>query len=85
MKDELIGKCGFCCGACSTYLAGNCKGCVVEHKTGDCFSRDCVMDKKLNFCGECNDFPCDAILTRPHATVLDKDWLQWKKRSNTNR
>ncbi len=38
-----IGKCGFYCGACPTYLAGNCLGCVEEHKEGDCYTRDCVL------------------------------------------
>ena len=51
---------------------------------GDCFTRDCVKEKKLNFCGECKSFPCDTIMTKPHATVLDKDWLAWKKNSERN-
>lgn len=85
MIDNLIGKCGFYCGACSTYIAGNCNGCVDEHRDGDCFTRDCVINQKLNFCGECNKFPCQTILTRPHTTVLDKDWLKWKKQTDTNR
>ena len=29
-------------------------------------------------------FPCDTIMTQPHTTVLDKDWLRWKKESKTN-
>ena len=80
-----IGKCGFYCGSCPTYLSGNCNGCIKEHKTGDCFTRDCVIDSKLNFCGECESFPCDVILKKAHTTVLDKEWLAWKKESNTNR
>ena len=23
-----LGKCGFCCGTCLTYINGNCSGCV---------------------------------------------------------
>lgn len=46
-----------------------------------CFTRDCVKEKKLNFCGECKSFPCNTIMTKPHSTVLDKDWLAWKKKS----
>ena len=38
----------------------------------------------LDFCGQCQHFPCDTIMTRPHVTVLDKDWLAWKKRSEKN-
>ena len=59
--------------------------CEEEHTSGDCFTRDCVKEKKLNFCGECKNFPCDTIMTKPHSTVLDKDWLAWKKKSERNR
>lgn len=80
-----IGKCGFACFTCPTYQKGNCSGCIKEHGTGDCFTRDCVLEKGLTACGMCGDFPCETIMTRPHATVLDKAWLEWKKESNTNR
>ncbi len=83
--SELIGRCGFYCGACPTYLAGNCLGCVDEHKEGDCYTLDCVLKNNIRFCGEGKSFPCDTILTQPHTTVLDKAWLRWKKNSNTNR
>ena len=85
MDEKLLGKCGFYCGACPTYIKGGCRGCEEEHTTGDCFTRDCVKEKKLNFCGECKNFPCDTIMTKPHSTVLDKDWLAWKKKSESNR
>ena len=84
MDEKLLGKCGFYCGACPTYIRGGCRGCEEEHATGDCFTRDCVKEKKLNFCGECKNFPCDTIMTKPHSTVLDKDWLAWKKESERN-
>ena len=85
MEKKLLGKSGFYCGACSTYLAGNCKGCIEEHTKGDCFSHDCVIARGLDFCGQCSSFPCDDIMNKPHSTVLDKDWLLWKRNSNTNR
>lgn len=85
MNDSLLGKCGFYCGACPTYMKGGCRGCEAEHTAGDCFTLDCVKEKELNFCGECGNFPCDTIMKNPHSTVLDKDWLAWKKKSNSNR
>lgn len=85
MRDlELLGKCGFYCGGCPTYRKGGCRGCMAEHQKGDCFTRDCVLEKGIGVCGACGDFPCDVILTRPRVTVLDKDWLRWKKESGTN-
>lgn len=58
---------------------------MEEHEAGDCFTRDCVLKQGLLCCGCCNDFPCETILSQPHTTVLDKDWLRWKKNSDTNR
>ncbi|MBQ5896855.1 MAG: DUF3795 domain-containing protein [Oscillospiraceae bacterium] len=78
MDEKLLGKCGFYCVACPTFIAGNCKGCVLEHNKGDCFSRDCVLEKGLRFCGECKNFPCETIMTKERCTVLDKNWLFWK-------
>lgn len=85
MNENLLGKCGFYCGCCPTYRSGGCKGCLEEHQTGDCFTRDCVLARGIDCCGACEQFPCDTILTKPCTTVLDKDWLRWKKESNTNR
>lgn len=85
MDINLLGKCGFYCGACPTFIKGGCQGCMEEHGKGDCYSRDCVLEKGIRCCGECEGFPCDTILTRPHTTVLDKEWLQWKKESDKNR
>ena len=74
-----IGKCGFYCGSCPSYRSLLCRGCIKEHKMGDCFTRDCVIEKELQFCGECSQFPCGTILQEPKCTVLDKDWLRWKQ------
>lgn len=38
----------------------------------------------IDCCGTCGRFLCNAIMTRPYTTVLDKEWLRWKKESNTN-
>ncbi len=80
INGELIGKCGFYCGSCPTYISENCKCCTPQHKSGDCFTRDCVLERGLSFCGECKEFPCQTILSEPKVTVLDKSWLQWKKK-----
>lgn len=85
INEQLLGKCGFYCGACPTYIKGGCSGCEEEHIiTGNCFTHDCVKEKKLNFCGECEKFPCETIITKSHCTVLDKDWLKWKAKSERN-
>ena len=80
---RLLGKCGFYCGACPTYIKGDCCGCLAEHSEGDCYTRDCVVKQDISVCGQCNNFPCDTIMTKPHSTVLDSQWLQWKKKSDS--
>ena len=81
---EFLGKCGFYCGVCPTFLNGRCKGCEAEHSAGDCFSRDCVTAKGLRACGECDSFPCETILKKPRSTVLDKSWMEWKKKEKNH-
>ncbi len=54
---NLIGKCGFFCGSCPTYLAGKCKSCRAEHKKGDCYTFDCVDAQNVDYCGLCPSFP----------------------------
>jgi len=79
MNQLLPGKCGFYCGGCPTYLNGQCAGCLNAHVPGDCFTRDCVLEQGLAYCGQCTKFPCDTILSKPKSTVLDHDWLLWKR------
>lgn len=77
--DAGLGKCGFFCGGCPTYIGGGCTGCVNAHKPGDCYTRDCVLRQDIPVCTVCEDFPCHTILEKDRCTVLDKDWLRWKK------
>lgn len=85
MEERLLGKCGFYCACCPTYIKGGCRGCMDEHQDGDCYTRDCVLKQKLVCCGACTRFPCDTIISRPHSTILGRAWLQWKKESDSNR
>ncbi|WP_417076344.1 hypothetical protein [Holdemania filiformis] len=39
------------------------------------------MLHQLMACGECGRFPCQTIMLRPRCIKLDKEWLQWKKRT----
>jgi len=32
MNEKLLGKCGFYCGACPTYIKGGCRGCEEEEQ-----------------------------------------------------
>ncbi|HHT21110.1 MAG TPA: DUF3795 domain-containing protein [Tissierellia bacterium] len=85
MVKQDIGKCGFYCGSCPQFIQQNCPGCVPAHKAGDCFTRDCVIVQELEFCGQCDEFPCEDIIERDRATVLDERWLRWQKRLRIKR
>ena len=65
--NSLIGKCGFYCGSCPTYVEGECTGCRTAHNKGDCYTFDCVDNKNIDYCGLCKDFPCNEIMTREKA------------------
>jgi hypothetical protein len=45
VKESLIGKCGFYCDSCPTYLQDKCSGCTKGQQAGDCFTKDCVEKK----------------------------------------
>jgi len=39
-----------------------CPGCRLENKCGECDIRDCAINKKIEYCSQCNDFPCDKLI-----------------------
>ncbi len=78
MDESLLGKCGFYCGQCQSFLTGQCIGCLNENQEGMCYTRDCTMKKGLLSCGFCKDFPCEHIQKEPKATLLSPLWLKWK-------
>lgn len=55
-------RCGILCSKCEFRSSMNCSGCINIDKPfwgESCPVKSCVENKKLNHCGECNDFPCD--------------------------
>jgi len=62
---NLASPCGAYCGECRYYKNG-CPGCgYVKGKPfwGECRFYSCVMEKKVEHCGLCPDFPCDYFLS----------------------
>ncbi|MBQ7160414.1 MAG: DUF3795 domain-containing protein [Clostridia bacterium] len=79
MDKELLGKCGYYCGQCPSYLADKCKGCIKENVGGECYAHDCAINKGLISCGHCEDFPCRTLQDDPKASLLSPLWLKWKR------
>ena len=48
MDEALLGKCGYYCGQCPSFLHGDCGGCVQGNPDGLCYARDCAMEKGLS-------------------------------------
>ena len=61
---SLASPCGLYCGECLHYM-GNCPGCVPSHGQplwGKCQTYACTIEKNVEHCGECADFPCNRFL-----------------------
>ncbi len=39
----------------------DCPGCRLENKCGECQIRDCAVDKNIDYCSQCTDYPCQLI------------------------
>jgi len=75
MSPELIAPCGMNCGICGGYRAytnntpkvpykiSHCPGCRPRNKQCAFIIKRCskLMNKELDFCHECDDFPCDSL------------------------
>ncbi len=57
-------RCGILCGKCDWRKKGKCRGCVNIDKPfwGTCPVKGCCEDRKLEHCGECNEFPCARLV-----------------------
>lgn len=82
---NLAGPCGFYCGTCRHYLARSkglleernlkhgCQGCRIQDKKCAWVKKDCVLlrKKQIDFCFECEDFPCDNLKELDQRHVRD--------------
>lgn len=63
-----------CHGCRSNILSGHCQVC---------YFRDCTKNKEIEFCSECNDFPCSRLkefqTKMPHRVELFKSLERIKK------
>ena len=59
LNTKEAGFCGDFCGKCSSY-PDDCAGCIpADHM--DCFFVKCCLEKNLEHCGLCEDFPCEKL------------------------
>ena len=66
-NQNLIAPCGLYCGECKAFQNERCRGCIS--RKGLCLKYTkickiyscCAERRKLRFCGECKDFPCEKF------------------------
>ena len=39
-----------------------CPGCRLENQCGQCSIRDCAMEKGIDYCSLCDEFPCETLV-----------------------
>lgn len=54
---KLVAFCGLYCGACRSYLKGNCLGCHNNQKAAWCKVRSCCAGHQYGSCADCTQFP----------------------------
>lgn len=56
-------RCGILCSGCGFRESMGCKGCVNIEKPfhGVCDVKKCCEEKKLEYCGQCGEFPCQLL------------------------
>jgi hypothetical protein len=66
-KRRLAAVCGDYCGACRSFVTNTCCGCGYQLGgtcQGECaVFQCCVLDRGLEHCGICPDFPCQIFLS----------------------
>ena len=59
-----ISICGLNCAKCEIFLNNQCSKCrgpLDKHWSPDCEFIECINQKKLKYCYECEYFPCKKI------------------------
>ena len=80
MDFTMITACGECCIGCKKKEDGLCNGCIESDgncqewaESGGCPIHKCVKEHNVEFCGLCNEFPCEWVLKK---TVWRHDYAE---------
>ncbi len=68
-----ITACGECCVGCKKKEKGICRGCIESDghceewaRSKGCPIYKCAKEHKVQFCGICEEFPCNGLKTKIH-------------------
>jgi len=60
------------------FTQADCRGCRKgECKYPNCVVPECSRERKIDFCFQCDEFPCEKVTFDPH---LKKRWLSMNRR-----
>lgn len=68
---EQMAYCGLDCEACGYREKTNCPGCRTAAGKmfwGECDLAMCCIDKAIEHCGRCDDFPCPQLQAYSYAS-----------------
>ncbi len=86
-----ITACGECCIGCTKKINGICRGCIEADGyvpewagSGRCRVHECARKHSVQFCGICDEFPCEQLPSvihwNPnvieHLSTLAKEYLK---------
>lgn len=67
----VITACGECCVGCKKKENGMCKGCIESDghceewvQSGRCPIYQCAKEHNVQFCGLCEEFPCEWLIQK---------------------
>ncbi len=60
MTNQIIGVCGIACFKCNKFINNECKGCSPKITEDICPLPKCAKNKGMEFCFDCNEFPCKS-------------------------
>lgn len=61
---------------CSGCRNGRVNGCSIKN----CIIPACTKEHQVNFCGECQEFPCDKVNTSIYKKTTIEKWLKGNKK-----
>ena len=79
-KWNMVAPCGLYCGECTGYLSGKCGGCrsnegISKEYNQDCKIYNCLNNKNLKICLECEGFPCKFFDFFKAETLQGSSWF----------
>jgi len=72
---KIVGICGLYCGTCPKYPT-HCEGCLSDRVAPHCVRcingfRQCAMEKKVTWCFQCQDFPCQRLMDFTNSHIVN--------------